>query len=145
MRLRNTTNFDINLIREIIRFVRPPGIKRFDVWVKNSRSGFSGRAYCYGTSYHDHGRMCPYIAVRVGDNKFPFTHSYPWLKNGPNITFENKEDILVYLLAHELRHLWQAKTKNRRGYANGSKGKFSEIDCEMYSKEMLEKWKSVQA
>jgi len=44
-------------------------------------------------------------------------------------------------MAHELRHLWQAKAKNKRGYFWGGRGKFSEIDTESYAIQCLRKWR----
>lgn len=141
MRIRNTHKvFSTELIREIINFVRPPDITDFDVWIKNSRRGFAGKAYCYGCSYHD--RMCPYILVRVGTYKYPMVHRYRGMKTSPAITLMDWHDTLVYLIAHELRHLWQAKAKNKRGYYRGSKGRFSEIDTVSYGKSMLIKWRA---
>ena len=43
MRLRNTTDIPDEYVREVIRFVRPPGISNFDVEVRNSSRGVCGR------------------------------------------------------------------------------------------------------
>jgi hypothetical protein len=52
----------------------------------------------------------------------------------------NRTEALVHLLAHELRHLWQAKVK--RGYRVwGARGQFSERDADAYAIQMLRRWR----
>src|SRR5689334_10052918 len=54
---------------------------------------------------------------------------------------------LVYLAAHELRHLWQAaRWRDDRKSANlplyhGARGKFSEVDTEGFAITMLREWR----
>src|SRR5438309_56762 len=76
MRIKSTNlKWSCNKIREIVNFVRPNGIKKFDIWVKNSSHGFAGTAYCSGTSYHE--RNCPHIVCRIASNiKFPYINHY---------------------------------------------------------------------
>jgi hypothetical protein len=61
----------------------------------------------------------------------------------------NRIEALVYLAAHELRHLWQtAKTRDDRRSVNlpmayGSRGKFSEVDTEAFAIHTLrEYWRN---
>lgn len=142
MRIKTThPNFSNDLIREIVNFVKPSGVHNFDVWVKTSKKSFHGRAYTGGT--HFHSRHCPYIVIRIGKNKYPFKHKYPNRKESfPEIETLNEIELLVHVIAHEIRHLWQAKMKNKRGYYPGSKGKFSELDAEMYAIDMVNKWRN---
>jgi hypothetical protein len=59
----------------------------------------------------------------------------------------NRTEVLVYLAAHELRHLWQAaRWRDDRKSANlplyhGSRGKFSEVDTEGFAITMLREWR----
>lgn len=140
MRLRNTTDLPVELVREIIRVVRPPGLGGFDVRVSNyNRTGnFTGRAYWAGSGYHD--RACPFVVCRVSRDGFPalLTH----LKNQSLRQWAaSRVEALVFLMAHELRHLWQAKHK--RGRAWGSRGRFSEIDCDAYAMNRLRAWRKL--
>ncbi|MGH8634951.1 MAG: hypothetical protein ACRET7_12575, partial [Burkholderiales bacterium] len=46
---------------------------------------------------------------------------------------------LIVLLAHELRHLWQAK--HSHGKVWGAKGRFSERDADAYALRMLRRYR----
>ena len=145
MKLKNTTDLPNELIREIIRFVRPPGIRNFDVMVKNNLTGhyLGGHAFMYGSDYHDRKRT-PFVVLRVTPRmnrpRRHWTYQYGQLK-GRRYYLANREEVLVYLAAHELRHLWQAKTRNKAGYAWGSRGRFSEIDTDSYAIGKLREWR----
>lgn len=59
----------------------------------------------------------------------------------------NRTDALVYIAAHELRHLWQAaRLRDDRRSANlamahGARGKFSEIDTEAFAIHTLREYR----
>jgi len=140
MRLKNTTTIPDDLIREVIRFVRPPGISNFDVRVSNTARGIAGRAYPQGSGYHD--RACPFAVLRVGrvwplGASAPRRAGYLWTPR-----FEDRIEGLVFIAAHELRHLWQARGI-KRGRAKGARGNgFSERDADTYAYEQLARWRS---
>lgn len=168
MRVKNTTTIPSNLVREIIQFVRPSGISNFDVMVKNGEH-LVGKAYYKGSGYHS--TADPFIVCRVPQetrirkihqtivsktqfeggisvinqeiNNFPcklLTYQIGHLK-GRRYWLADRIEALVYLIAHELRHLWQAKMKNKKGYYPKSRGRFSEIDTEGYAITMLRAWR----
>jgi hypothetical protein len=66
---------------------------------------------------------------------------------GKRYVLATRAEALVYLAAHELRHLWQAaQSTDRRKSAplpryHGSKGKFSEVDTEAFAIHMLREWR----
>lgn len=138
MKLNNSTNIPNEVIREIISFVRPSGISKFDVELKNSKHAFAGRAYMEGSSYHS--SWSPFIVVRIGDEKhFPYFDKkrIDYLKSkgrGGYLPqdFYTRLEAVTHLLAHELRHLWQAKhPKGWRVW--GAKGKYSERDADAFA------------
>ncbi len=154
MRYQNFTSVSDDLLRKIIRFTCPSGVSGFDIAFKNSARGFCGRAYYSGTSYHEQSlirrgirkrgvcqRYTPLVVINV-----PPPRKYV----RPNVTdygggylrsvqFSHTEDI-VHLVAHELRHLWQAKVK--RGYRVwGSRGQYSERDADAYAIQKLRQWR----
>jgi hypothetical protein len=177
MKLRNTTDIPNDVVKEIIRFVKPPGITRFDVMLRNCASRYAGRAYTQGSGYHDNA--APFVVVRIGRdtrprweterdgkkfvmNEPPFRDNsdqrnwkrvnrptYPFVMQpyqrgqlrGRRYYIANRLECLVWIMAHELRHLWQAKNKTRRGKAFGARGQFSEIDTESYAIRMLRAWR----
>lgn len=183
MRVKNTTNIPAEIVRDVIRFVRPPGISNFDVMLRNSTGRYvAGRAYTQGSGYHS--RAVPFIVCRVPTETLPrweitremggrmrrFTTAererpiamkgekwtrknvpvYPLMLSpyqrgqlrGKRYYIANRIEHLVYIVAHELRHLWQAKGgSRRRGMAHGARGQFSEIDTESFAIRMLRAWR----
>src|SRR3990167_3080876 len=164
MRITNTTDIQNELIREIISFVRPSGISKFDVMVKNGEQ-IAGKAYSKGSSYH--ATADPFIVCRVPENEgIKKSHldigkltgkislkkkvtNYPRILKtyqighlkGKRYWLANRIECLVYIMAHELRHIWQAKMKNKKGYYPKSRGRFSEIDTEGYAITKLRAWR----
>jgi hypothetical protein len=130
MRLKNTTNLPSDLVREVIRAVRPPGICNFDVRVSNSARCCGGRAYSFGSSYHDI-RRTPFIVVRVAKTDAKARHRWGGGNGYLPRVIGSRIEGLLYVMAHELRHLWQSK--HSRGKVYGSRGRFSERDAVAYA------------
>lgn len=143
MRLKNTTTIDSNVAREIVRFVCPSGVSGFDVKIQNCGWGIlKGKAYTQGSGYHD--RACAFVNLYVTAKPvFPTAPGVETPKGGylPRPYFADRTEALVYLTAHELRHLWQARApKGRRVW--GARGKFSERDADAYAIRMLRAWRN---
>jgi hypothetical protein len=138
MRLQNYTDIDSELIREIVRFVKPNGVSKFDLSIKNCKYSGRGRAYSQGCSYHD--TAAPLVIVSIGSaDKFPV--AWRDLAGGYlPMEFYNRVEALVAITAHELRHLWQAQhPKGWRVW--GARGQFSERDADAYALHMLRLWR----
>jgi hypothetical protein len=137
VRLKNYTDLPDNTIREIIRAVKPSGVSNFDISIKNCASTFRGRAYYTGCAYHD--TASPLVIASIGKaDKFPLSAAVPggYL---PVILYTRLE-ALVFVVAHELRHLWQAK--HPRGWRVwGARGQFSERDADAYAIKSLRSWR----
>lgn len=118
-------------VQEVIRFVRPRGISRFTVNVKRARRECaSGRAYC--------GKRRPRILFKVGALRFPYVTTSEGAYLG--CTMYTMKEVLVFIIAHELRHLWQMK--HPRGYRVwGAKGQYSERDADAYALHKLREWR----
>ncbi len=129
MRLKNTTNISTDLIREIIRFVKPNSVNNVRVDIKPRKRQASG----IGGSGE--------VIVKIADPK-TFKFPYETCDHGAYIGIRcyTYEEVLVQLLAHELRHCWQ--TIHRKGYRYyGSKGVISERDADCYALHMLREWR----
>ena len=138
MRLKNYTDIDDETIRAIVRFVKPSDVSKFDLSIKNCKYSGRGRAYTQGCSYHD--TADPLVIVSIGSaDKFPVV----WRDRSGGylpMEFYNRTEALVAIVAHELRHLWQAKHK--RGWRVwGARGQFSERDADAYALRMLRAWR----
>lgn len=142
MRLKNYTDIDSEIIRALIRAVCPPGVHGFDVRVSNLKGiGGRGRAYHEGSGYHD--RACPFIVVSIARTEELARH-VSFGREGKGYlgghAIGSRIECLVWLLAHELRHLWQAKVpRGRRVW--GARGQFSERDADAWALQMLRRFR----
>jgi hypothetical protein len=137
MKLTNKTNIPNELVRELIRFVKPSGLKgSFDVSLGNRTSTcFTGRAWPQGMR----------IFVGVGNrDRLPARAAHPAGGYLPTPAVTRHERLLM-VLAHELRHLWQGQTakgkRRRAGMVWGARGKFSERDADAYALRKLRHWR----
>lgn len=140
MRVENTTNIPTETIRAIIRAVRPPGISNFDVRVSNC-SGRRGKGVAYHAGSAYHSRACPFVVVYVAKAEMLARDLGEWRKGGYlKYAVGSRLEVLVAIMAHELRHLWQAKVKKGRRVW-GARGQFSERDADAYALQMLRKFR----
>ena len=138
MRLKNYTDIDSDTIRNLIRFVRPSGISNFDVRVSNySGTTGRGRAYTQGSGYHD--RADPFIVISIAPEGRFKRQIYEGGGGYLPHVWGSRMEALVHLLAHELRHLWQAK--HTKGKVWGARGRMSERDADAYAIQMLRRFR----
>lgn len=141
MRLVNHTDIPTETIRAIIRAVRPAGIANFDVRISNTKSGCCGRAYANGSGYHM--SAAPFLVVRVAKSVREIVQPH---RGYLGCAWGNRIEALLFVTAHELRHMWQAGggldnrrriIKARKGMVYGARGRFSERDADAYALRML--------
>jgi len=131
MKLENFTNLPNDWVRSIIRSVKPACVKNFDVMLKNGKT-FRGVAYDKGSYYHSDPDT-PFIIVCMGKPTRK-TGTFSLKRHGTDgkIKLGDRQEIFVFIVAHELRHLWQAKVK--KGHRVwGARGQFSEIDADAFA------------
>jgi hypothetical protein len=132
-------------IREIVRFVVPHGVANFTVELEPAP-----RRYNYAAVHERWSGRASYYTRRVLVRAPATRARYP----RPHVTdfaartgkgylrsaqFSYEED-LVHYLAHELRHLWQARYP--RGWRVwGARGQFSERDADAYAIRMVRAWR----
>lgn len=130
----NTTSVSKEVFQEIVRFTIPPGVHGIKIQIRNTWNGHGGAAWV----------GCRRVGLRFQtDLKYPsWIHPYQrgQLK-GKKYWLASLEERIVYITAHELRHMWQRKSRNKAGYVWGSRGKFSEIDADSYALKMLRAWR----
>lgn len=141
-RWRNYTNISDAQAKAIYQAVVPTGLAAHDVEIKNSDIGGAGKAYWAGSGYHATAR--PFVVVRVPrTEQGARQRRYAEAKGGYlPVDLGSRVECLVYILAHELRHLWQAKFRGKpRGMVYGAKGRFSERDACAYGMQMLRRYR----
>ena len=139
MKIKNYTKISNSEIKNLIRLVRPTGISNFSVHIKNSRS-WGGRCYWSGCAFSS--SVTPLIICRVSPAlKYPLN---PNLRQSPgylkHIKIFSYKEFIAYIIAHELRHLWQAKIKRGYRYYN-CRGQFSERDADCYALHKLREYR----
>ena len=55
----------------------------------------------------------------------------------------SREESLVHILAHEMRHYWQMNHPGKRGKVWGARGKFSERDADAYAIRKQREWRAI--
>lgn len=137
MKINNYTNFEDELIREVIRFSKPAGVANFDISFKNCAGTFRGRAYSQGCAYHE--TAAPLVIVSIGkEDKFP--HRVKGHGGYLPVDIYTRLEALVLVTAHELRHLWQYK--HPRGWRVwAARGQYSERDADAYAIRILRAWR----
>lgn len=83
------------------------------------------------------------MICRVGDGRF-FPYKAHQRKYGGRrpVWIYSREEALVFLMAHELRHIWQGgRGARRRGMAWGARGRFPEVDADAWALKMLRAWR----
>lgn len=144
-KLRNTSGLPLDTVRAAVAAVRPAGIGNIDITVRLSKYPFAGSSYAQGSGYHDTAR--PFVVVRVGPAAlFPHrcaNERSPGKGYLPIGWLYNRTEALVYTMAHELRHQWQAHHKGKRGRVWGARGQYSERDADAYAIKCLRAWRKV--
>lgn len=145
-RLRNSTPVPDALLREIEAVVMPPGgVPSYDLEVRRSHAHAVIHARCYpsGSGYHETAR--PFIVLRIGQRqmqpRWPKAPSAPRRPGYlPEPWFASQVEEIVYVFAHELRHLWQSRVpRGRRVW--GARGQYSERDADAYALRALRAWR----
>ena len=127
MRLTNYTDIPTDAVREVVRFVCPPQVTNRHIILHNTaRRNASGNAG---------GRRIMAKIPKV-DRCPGFGPRGAYLGWPPH----TRTEALILILAHELRHSWQAKVpRGRRVW--GARGQFSERDADAYAIHMLRAWR----
>jgi hypothetical protein len=157
VKIRNLTVLPTARLRELAVFAAPPGVAGVFITFKHRRS-YCGRAYCDNWLSSRKGESRTYLEKNRGWTELPdlvigvpkkprgqgkIEHNNNWIKKGRgylrSVEYTQAEAI-VHLLAHEMRHLWQAKIS--RGYRVwGARGQYSERDCDAYAIRAVRHWR----
>lgn len=130
----NTTEIPSERIEEIVRFTIPPGVTGVLIEVRRAHRVRGGAAYTNSRS----------VGLRFEEEaRYPrrmHPYQYGHLR-GRRYWLASLDEQIVYLSAHELRHIWQRKARSRSGYFPMTRGRFSEIDAESYAIRKLREWR----
>jgi hypothetical protein len=124
------------------------GTETTERWVQRVKTERFPRGMEFHYARRSHAQN-PALAQKIVTRRFPtFVQPYQYAHHkSKRYVLANRTEALVYLAAHELRHLWQAArlTDKRKSaplpMGHGSKGKFSEVDTESFAIHMLREWR----
>jgi hypothetical protein len=131
--LVNSTDVPDHVVRSLLRQMAPPDVIGFDVNLGNCALGESGDGY--------HGRVYPSITIRLprGDVRTRWSAGRARRRHLA-IDVGSRLEVLVVLLARELRHLWQAQVpRGQRVW--GERRQFSTKDADAYALHMLRRYR----
>ena len=133
-RMDNESSIPTATLWELFHFTRPPRLGPVEMWVKDQEDcGFHGKV---------HWSLDPPLArLTIGPaSGFPFYHSPDarQLRRGyiARGWVQSRIEAFVFLMAHELRHAWQAN----RGRLPGTLRK-CETDADEWAVERLGAWR----
>ena len=158
--IRNHTEVPVDLIKSMIDFAKPPGVSGFEIVLRNTphQHGWKGWAFWAGLgNFVASGRdpRKPLITIKVprgvnGKAQPEMVYGYDNRSDTARarrgkagyLTGDHWSDHehLLHLIAHELRHLWQARVKKGRRVW-GARGQFSEKDCDSYAIKITRDWR----
>lgn len=139
--LRNSTNIPDKLVAIMVAFAMPPDCSEFitSISVKNKRRGKIVGKWGY---YYGSDQRVVVIVPRAVSRTYTFRRK--WART--SLVISSRAEFLVAILAHEMRHAWQAKhwntEKSKWKLERDRLGKYArEADCEHYELMVLDRWK----
>lgn len=134
----NKSCYTKKFLKEAVDFVLPKSLKKEDIILvvirfNNADGVYQGEACCDDP-------FIMHVTIEVSDKiKFPDSYKYKNIKDSPVVVTNNKEELMISLLAHEFKHLAQFIKKS---WDNKSTTEI-ELDAEKYALKMLRKWRKV--
>jgi hypothetical protein len=147
MKIQNTTDISNKRIRQMIDLLGFGSNVGTLLRVTNGSTEYHGKAYTGGLCgwakrSEDYNR--PHVIVRIGkENMFPYRSWSDTKPQGGYISslILTREEVLVQVIAHELRHLWQRTHKGKRGKVWGARGQYSDKDADAYAIRKTREWR----
>jgi len=133
MKLINTTSINDALLHQIIRYCQPSGVYLKDIKQFKFKS----------TKYYHHGCYFHNKRIVIHVPK-PFTYTKPHVRSQSGGYLESTHytwlEELIYLVAHEMRHMWQhnnqwkvpREAKRVRKHRMGTNASLTEVDACLY-------------
>jgi len=138
MKIFSKIDISTKHLNELIKFCIPRGCKIKELHIRTSKN----KSYAWYGYYAPDSKI-----IRIGIGKeswFPMIVDRvdKDVKEGYKTDFllSSRDECLVYVLSHELRHLWQGQNKKapRKGKI---KSTYSESDADIYALYKLRQWR----
>lgn len=139
MDLVNKTGINYDKVLELIRFCEPEKVKDYIIIVGDCNTDIKANSQWNGEINNISDSSLPVITVQTNEKiDYPFEitgvkeKGYLWYK------VSNREELIVYLISHELRHLWQAINHVELDEH------WSQRDADVYAKNKVDEWRKKQ-
>jgi hypothetical protein len=132
--------YGLDLIFRLTRYAMPEGLRPFRIELKPQTNP---ERWWDGTAFVHQSRIvikipCNHPAARYrAPLKFAGT---PGSRGYQGVRVYSEREALLFILAHEIRHLWQ-KTTPRGDRVYGARGRYSERDADCYALGVVRRWR----
>ena len=132
MEYRNTTDIPLDLIKVAIQFAGQSGVEIKRIEVRNKEEGIYHGDY---GKYYEQSKKIRLIVPPVMNKPIQMKLRH----FGKHITFQNRIEFVVAVMAHELRHGYQYQVMGMEFACTAAK----EYDAEKYEWEKLNEWRQI--
>lgn len=136
---RNTSAYPIERARALLAFAAAGWkLGRVDVVLRGRGDGWiSGHADIGGWSQASRRR----IVVSIGRRWRRTRYQLKYAPGAPELVEGSIDEAVLYVLAHEVRHIIQARYARPRDRVWGTRGQYSERDAEAFGLRVLRRWR----
>ncbi|MGA2800306.1 MAG: hypothetical protein ABSE71_03180 [Candidatus Micrarchaeaceae archaeon] len=123
---------------KMIKFCELKGLGDYVLIIKDTGVTIKANSNWDGDINNIHKDSLPIVTVETNpDLKYPFEITGVKEKGYLRYSVLNREELLVYLISHELRHLWQGRN-------NSSLDDYgSQQDADVYAVKKVEAWRKM--
>jgi len=131
-RFRNTSDAPSDFLKEVVRFATPAGTGPVKIWFKRGKR-YTFYGCCWPSRHYISAHIPQPDILRAPYNGAVGNGYLAW----PSCTWE---EAVVALVAHEIRHIWQAENPRGRKVW-GARGRQSERECDAYAIRKVREWR----
>ncbi len=137
MHLVNKTSEKDGYLRELIKFAKPVGVHNFTIEFRPNR-------WWHGKARRGANLIKIWVQRMKYDVKYPYIVPANRGEGYLDCLVNSREEMLLHMIAHELRHLWQrkdGKKGTKKGPYRRCSKKSREHDADTYAIQIVEEWR----
>ncbi len=134
--LINKTRFSYDAIKELVEFPKLQGLGSFIIIVKDCQKTIKAGGQWEGDANNIAKLSIPVMIIQTSPKlKYPFKIEGVKKEGYLNYVVSDRKELILYLITHELRNLWQARKK----YPLSPTA--HENDADTYAIKTVEEWR----